>query len=200
MAIVTDHGMQAMPHVLPAYTASGVVLAADGHLSEAMDTLEVGLRARRQTPGLSPWPLIHHLVAMAGVARRLGDLDRAQTLLAEVDNLITWPDASLGQTRDRIALARVLPTGRRPSGVLLGAPDVRPAEPLTPREVEILRRLRGTQTLREIAEDLCVSHDTVKTITSSLYRKLGAHARAEAVTIARANAVQPTATDWRHQS
>ena len=60
MAIVTDHGMQAMPHVLPAYTASGVALAADGRLSEAMDTLEVGLRARRQTPGLSPWPSDHH--------------------------------------------------------------------------------------------------------------------------------------------
>ena len=49
--------------------------------------------------------------------------------------------------------------------------------PLTPREQEILHRLHGSQTLREIAGDLYVSHNTVKTITSSLYRKLGAHSR-----------------------
>jgi LuxR family transcriptional regulator, maltose regulon positive regulatory protein len=198
MATVTDHGMHAMPHVLPAYTASGVVLAADGQLNEAMTILEVGLRTRRQTPGLSPWPLIHHLIAMVSVARRLGDLDKARTLLAEVDTLVTWPDASLAQTKNRIAVTRVLPSNRRPTGVLLGTPDAVLGEPLTPREVEILRRLRGTQTLREIAADLYVSHNTVKTITSSIYRKLGAHARAEAVTVARAIALRPAA-DRQHQ-
>jgi len=198
MATVTDHGMEAMPHVLPAYTASGVVLAADGQLNEAMTILEVGLGTRRQTPGLSPWPLIHHLIAMATVARRLGDLDKARTLLEEVDTLITWPDASLAQTKNRIAVARVPPSNRRPTGVLLGTPDVLLGEPLTPREVEILRRLRGTQTLREIAADLYVSHNTVKTITSSIYRKLGAHARAEAVTVARAIVLRPAA-DRQHQ-
>ena len=54
MNIVTDHAMQANPNVLPAYTAHGVALAAQGRLPEAMATLEVGLDASRQTPGLSP--------------------------------------------------------------------------------------------------------------------------------------------------
>ena len=58
-------------------------------------------------------------------------------------------------------------------------------ESLTPRERQILRRLHGSQTLQEIATDLYVSHNTVKTITLSLYRKLGAHSRAEAIDIAR---------------
>ena len=50
---------------------------------------------------------------------------------------------------------------------------------------EILRRLHGSQTLKEIATDLYVSHSTVKTVTLSLYRKLGTHSRAEAIDIAR---------------
>ena len=54
---------------------------------------------------------------------------------------------------------------------------------MTPRELEILHRLRGSQTLREIAADLYVSHNTVKTLTLSLYRKLGAHSRSEVLTI-----------------
>ena len=57
----------------------------------------------------------------------------------------------------------------------------RVGETLTPRELEILHRLRGSQTLREIAADLYVSHNTVKTLTLSLYRKLGAHSRSEVV-------------------
>jgi LuxR family transcriptional regulator, maltose regulon positive regulatory protein len=60
----------------------------------------------------------------------------------------------------------------------------RPGAALTPRERQILHRLRGTQTLREIAADLFVSHNTVKTLTLSLYRKLGVHSRAEVVALA----------------
>ena len=60
-------------------------------------------------------------------------------------------------------------------------------ESLTAREREILHRLQGHQTLREIAGDLWVSYNTVKTITGSVYRKLGAHSRSQAVTIARQN-------------
>ena len=40
-----------------------------------------------------------------------------------------------------------------------------------PREREILQRLQGSETLREIAGDLFVPYNTVKTITSSVYRK-----------------------------
>ena len=45
----------------------------------------------------------------------------------------------------------------------------------------MLRRLQGTQSLREIAAELYVSQNTIKTFTLSLYRKLGVHSRSEAV-------------------
>ena len=67
-------------------------------------------------------------------------------------------------------------------------PQPRPAilaEPLTRRENDVLRRLRGPLSLVEIARELDLSPNTVKTHTQALYRKLGAQSRAEAVSIAR---------------
>ena len=58
-------------------------------------------------------------------------------------------------------------------------------EVLTERETDVLRLLQGSLNLNEIASQLYVSHNTVKTHTSALYRKLGARSRAEAVRIGR---------------
>jgi LuxR family maltose regulon positive regulatory protein len=178
MDIVVSRGMQAMPQATFAATAYGTMLAAENRLDEAATVLEEGLVARRRVPGLTRWPLVHHLIAMAVVAAHREDRTTAEELLAEVDALTTWTDKSMGPTRDRIAAARsLIKRGElQPSTV---------GEPLTPREQEILRRLHGSRSMREIATDLYVSHNTVKTITSSVYRKLGAHSRVEALSIAR---------------
>jgi DNA-binding NarL/FixJ family response regulator len=45
----------------------------------------------------------------------------------------------------------------------------------------VLRALSGPLTLREIAAELNLSHDTVKTHVGSVFRKLGVHDRAAAV-------------------
>ena len=55
------------------------------------------------------------------------------------------------------------------------------AEPLTEREVAVLRLLRGTLSLREIGQELYVSANTVKTHTQAIYRKLGVSTRHDAV-------------------
>lgn len=56
-----------------------------------------------------------------------------------------------------------------------------PTPTLTDRENEILRLIAGGATNREIAATLFLSPHTVKEHTSTLYRKLGARNRAEAV-------------------
>ena len=58
-------------------------------------------------------------------------------------------------------------------------------EPLTERELEILRLLQGSLSLTDIARELYISPNTVKTHAKSVYRKLHASSRAEAVRIAR---------------
>jgi LuxR family maltose regulon positive regulatory protein len=175
MDLVTAHSMEQMPQAVFAFTAHGSSLAASGRFAEARVVLDEGLRARRRAVGLSPWPLIHHLVVTAAVAAQSGDGRLAEALLNELEELAPWTDDSMTITRRRIDAVR---QGYTPREV-----TPRAGEALTPRELEILHRLRGTQTLREIAADLYVSHNTVKTITLSLYRKLGAHSRSEVLAI-----------------
>jgi two-component system response regulator DesR len=56
-----------------------------------------------------------------------------------------------------------------------------PAKPLSEREREVLALIASGATNKEIAGRLYLSPHTVKEHTSSLYRKLGARNRAEAV-------------------
>ena len=58
--------------------------------------------------------------------------------------------------------------------------------PLSPAELRLLHFLPTHLTFREIADDLFVSANTVKTQARSIYRKLGVSSRAEAVDCARA--------------
>jgi LuxR family transcriptional regulator, maltose regulon positive regulatory protein len=66
-----------------------------------------------------------------------------------------------------------------------GAPPW-PAEPLTVSETRVLRYLPTHMGAPEIAAELFLSANTVKTHLRHLYRKLGAHNRREAVQQARA--------------
>jgi LuxR family maltose regulon positive regulatory protein len=55
------------------------------------------------------------------------------------------------------------------------------ADPLTEREVAVLRLLRGTLSLREIGRELHLSQNTIKTHARAIYRKLGVSTRPDAV-------------------
>jgi LuxR family maltose regulon positive regulatory protein len=66
-------------------------------------------------------------------------------------------------------------------------------EPLTDRESELLGLLPTHLTYREMANELCVSINTVKTYQKSVFRKLGATSRSHAVGTARAEGLIPAA-------
>ena len=92
--------------------------------------------------------------------------------------------ARRARAQARPALAG-LPSGPALAPLLEGqrsgrTPDFLPAV-LSDRERAVLRALSGPLTLREIAAELNVSHNTVKTHVRSVFRKLGAHDRAAAV-------------------
>ncbi len=69
------------------------------------------------------------------------------------------------------------------------APDGPRPQDLSAGERRILRALCGTLTLREIASEFYVSHNTVKTQVRAIFRKLDAHDRSEAVARARESGV-----------
>jgi DNA-binding NarL/FixJ family response regulator len=54
-------------------------------------------------------------------------------------------------------------------------------EPLSEREREVLGLLAAGRTNKEIAGELFVAEGTVKAHVAGVYRKLGVHSRAEAV-------------------
>jgi len=71
-----------------------------------------------------------------------------------------------------------------------GQPSVRPeltypVEPLTSRERDVLRFLASRLSITEIADELHISKNTLKFHLKIIYRKLGAHSRAEAAAHAR---------------
>ena len=83
-----------------------------------------------------------------------------------------WPAADIARAVRMVAL-----------GMALFEPAPAAAEQLvlTGREREVLERVAGGATNREIAADLHLSPHTVKEHTSALYRKLEVRNRAEAV-------------------
>ncbi len=86
------------------------------------------------------------------------------------------------------ALLEVLLDGAQ-GGQVPGAPL---AEPLTEREQRILRYLPTMLSNAEIGAEVYVSLNTVKTHLRSIYRKLGASGRADAVERARTHGLLPT--------
>lgn len=173
--ILADTGsdLGAAPQSSLAYTAAGAVLAHRGLPREARREFERALRIRRGQPGISPWATVEIQIRLASVLAGTGDRRGAVALAEEARLLLTSaPDgtdallARLDRLEQRLAA--------RPRGV----PAV---DPLTDREVGVLRMLRGTLSIREIGETLNVSQNTVKTHTSSIYRKLGVSSRHDAI-------------------
>jgi LuxR family maltose regulon positive regulatory protein len=59
------------------------------------------------------------------------------------------------------------------------------AEPLSERELQVLRLLAAGLSNREIAEELFIATSTVNTHTNNIYNKLGVRSRTQAVALAR---------------
>ena len=71
--------------------------------------------------------------------------------------------------------SELTPNSRKPSG----------SDHLTPRELEVLHLLEKGLSKREIASTLFLSYNTIHSHTRSIYRKLNASSRVEAIAHAR---------------
>jgi LuxR family maltose regulon positive regulatory protein len=67
-------------------------------------------------------------------------------------------------------------------------------DPLTPRELEILRQMSAGLTNQEIADQLVISVSTVKKHITHIYNKLGASDRIKAINRARELDLLPYST------
>lgn len=179
MELALDRGLGDMPQTSLVWTALGLAQAAAGKLDDAMMTLEKGLEMRRRNPAQGPWGTIHHLLGTTRVAVAAGHLVTARDLLRDLGARMDRYDEGMRAMRARMAAVQELLRERpQASG---------PGEALTDRELDVLRLLQGSLSLGDIARELFLSTNTVKTHAHAIYRKLDAHSRDEAVRAARRN-------------
>ena len=179
MEIAAERELYAMPQARSlAFTALGQAQAAAGKLGDALTTLEQGRALRRKFPSIGPWPSIHNLLVMSRVAVEVGDVVLAQELLDDLALRLDRYPEGVEAMQARTAAVRAALHDR-------SGRDRQLDEPLTGRELDVLRLLQGTLSFSEIARVLHLSSNTVKTHARATYRKLGAHSRSDAVAIAR---------------
>jgi LuxR family maltose regulon positive regulatory protein len=184
------------------------VFVAQGKLEEALRLLGRLLSAAHA--GGRTGSVIEILTLQALILQKEGDTARAASVLGRALSLAE-PEVYVRMFVDEggpmAALLRHLPAHGALSGYadrLLaalrrsGGDDRVPVEPTIPmhvqplleplskRELEVLRHVASGESNREIARELHVSLGTVKTHINNTYRKLGANSRTRAVAKARA--------------
>lgn len=172
------------------------LMRARAQLALGRHTLVVtGSRAESDGPAALPWTRVEAAVVAVQAMLGAGEPERARR---QLEQALSWSEVadvwyplvcapqpvvdeltgSLGRRggRDRFA-ARLL--NRRRS---LACPPV--PVPLTDREQSVLRLLPTLRSIDEIAEDLTVSPNTVKTHVRGIYAKLSVRRRRDAVAVA----------------
>jgi len=173
--VIGDYGFDESPTAAIARIGTAKLLELRGDLAGADAALERAATLARR--GAWPMDLAYSLALRAGVKRRLREFDAAQELIREArGTLAACPDPGrLTELVSKEENALQLTRGRRTSSVLPPDPQ------LTEREQVVLRMLATDLSQREIASELYVSFDTVKSQARSIFRKLSVSSRADAV-------------------
>lgn len=155
--------------------ALALSLRRSGHLAQSVDEAR---RAAVGPTGADPLGSTYALLVAAGVARAAGSQEVGRVHVAAARER-TEGLADIG-----LLLEQVWRRESRSMRRLQYVADPM-VVPLTDREHQQLRLLPMDLTQREIAAELSISYNTVKTNSRSIYQKLGARSRAEAVAAAR---------------
>jgi LuxR family maltose regulon positive regulatory protein len=170
-------GLEEFPLAALVYAASAAV---NGHMSRPEASERETHHADRlleQLTGFIPWYTAQCRIALAWASVRLSEITRARDLLADAARDLrehpeaTAAHASLRACRELVEIA--------------SAARADDAEELTTAELRVLQFLPTHLSFPEIADELYVSRNTVKTHVRAVYRKLTASSRSEAVDHAR---------------
>ena len=142
--------------------ARGALLVQQGRYGEALDALEAALREYRIQQSRYDTAQVYDWMAVAHKA--LGDDELAAADSATAENIY----AQLGVEPAPVC-------GQRTPGGL------------TKREIDILRRVAGGATNKQVAEQICISEKTVSRHLANIYGKLGVSSRTAAVAWAHTN-------------
>lgn len=165
---------QAPAHAL-IFAATALVRAAQGRTDEASRELRTAASLLARLNEFNRWYEAEARIVLARASLLLDDVAGCRTLLADAGrNLRPVTDASV--LREWLERAWTEADAAGPAGGRW---------PLTPAELRLLHLLPTHLSYREIADELFVSVNTVKTQARSIYSKLGVSSRTEAVACAR---------------
>jgi LuxR family maltose regulon positive regulatory protein len=172
VALSDAHGVTPTAPGAFARAVLGAILASNGHLEEGDALLDEAIPALRVLR--EPMPLAEALLAKAESSHELGRRSDAAAALEEADRLI-------GAMTDPGYVA----TTRRSVARLVHGHPPTAGEPLSAREIDVLRLLAQGLSKREVASTLFVSYNTVHSHVRAIYRKLEVASRGAAVDRAR---------------
>lgn len=175
IALSEDERHAEYPHAAGAHVNLARALAARGEMAQAVEEADRAVLLARR--GRAPTELAHTMVIRGEVHLAAGDRDEARACAREARGLLT---TALGA----VHLSQLIDDLEARAGAE-ASPEPAASGELTDRELAVLRRLTGDGSAREIAAQLYVSHNTVKTQMRSIYRKLGVATREDAVRRAR---------------
>jgi LuxR family transcriptional regulator, maltose regulon positive regulatory protein len=173
-------------HDLSEHWASSLSLAVRGQLLGLADDPEAADQVLRRATdlarrGVASIEIAYSLLALAGIRERLGRHGEARRIYEDARK-------ALALCEDPGTLNARLARAERQAGFAWPRRASRtsgPSDALSDAELSVLRLLRSELSQREIAGELHLSFNTIKTHTRNIYRKLGVAERAEAISRAR---------------
>ena len=162
-----------------AVAVRGQLLAGDEHLDAADELLSRAVALARR--GVASIEIAYSLLTLAAIRQRLGRREEALRTYDEARDAVARCQDP-GILRDSVSRVE---RQMRPAGRPRTARQDAAGEALSDAELSVLRLLRSELSQREIARELQLSFNTIKTHTRNIYRKLGVAARADAISRAR---------------
>jgi LuxR family maltose regulon positive regulatory protein len=175
--LVHRHHLDRLATSANSITALALLQAARGSKDEARVTLGNARRLTNQVAQIAPWFAVAGRLVQARVAILLGDGGLARTLCSEAKDHMS-PDLADTLLADLLVDTEARLLTLHSEG---GSPTA-----LTAAELRVLQFLPSRLTFAQIGEHLFLSQTTIKSQAQSIYRKLGASSRDEAIARAQA--------------
>jgi LuxR family maltose regulon positive regulatory protein len=176
-SLAVEHGLDRTPGMALVNAMHALAAASTGDPNTARADWQLARSQLSYMKGLNGWGNVQARIALAQTSLALADRVGAETMVRELrELLVPQPDAA----RAHAQVEQLEDMVRRLRGnAAIGASS------LTTAELRVLHYLPTNLSLAEIGGRLFVSRYTVKTHCASIYRKLNATSRSEAVEAAR---------------
>jgi LuxR family maltose regulon positive regulatory protein len=186
--LVRDLGLEDKPSQALTFAVSAFAYLHVGATGAARREWNRARMLLTHMAGIQPWVAVLTRCTLARVSIAQGDVAAAHTIVAEAEGIL---DTTPGWEALRPRVAQV-----QTAMANCGMPLTASASPLTTAELRVLRYLPTHLLLEDIAAELYVSRNTVKTHALSIYRKLGVSSRGSAVKRARDSGLLETESVW----